>query len=234
MGVAVSGSDTVSSPSPARVAVLQAVASAVPAPRGATCVRVGVDGPDGAGKTIFAAELAAVLRVQGRAVVRVSADDFHQVRALRYRRGRDSPEGFWLDSYDYGRLRTDVLEPLGPGGSRRYRPAAHDLLTDEVLEPPWRTAEPGSVLLLDGLFLHRAELAGCWDVTVFLDVPYTETAARMALRDGTPADPEHRGMRRYVGAQLLYAAAARPRERATVLIDNTDVRAPRILRAAIP
>jgi hypothetical protein len=35
--------------------------------------------------------------------------------AVRYRRGRSSPEGFWLDSFNYERLRADVLEPLGPG-----------------------------------------------------------------------------------------------------------------------
>lgn len=35
------------------------------------------------------------------------------------------------------------------------------------------------------MFLHRDELADRWDWSVCLDVPFTETARRMAARDGT-------------------------------------------------
>lgn len=55
-------------------------------------VRVAIDGVDAAGKTTLADELVAPLRRRGRSVVRASADDFHNPRALRYRAGRDSPE----------------------------------------------------------------------------------------------------------------------------------------------
>ena len=48
-------------------------------------------------------------------MVRVSADDFLHPRAVRYRLGRHSPEGFFRDSYDLGALREYVLDPLGPG-----------------------------------------------------------------------------------------------------------------------
>jgi uridine kinase len=178
---------------------------------------------------MFADELAQALRADGRAVVRVSADDFHHVRALRYRRGRDSSDGFWLDSHDYDRLRADVLHPLGPGGDRRYRPAAHDLATDEITHPPWRIADPGAVLVLDGLFLHRDELAGCWDFSVFLLVPFAETARRLADRDGTPADPVHPRLRRYVEAHRIYLATCSPTTRASLVIDNTDLAAPHLL-----
>ena len=192
--------------------------------------RVAVDGPDGSGKTAFADNLAAVLRDRGRTVVRVSIDDFHHVRAIRYRRGRDSPSGFWRDSFNYARFQADVLDPFAPGGDRMYRPAAHDLRSDEVLDPPRRPVPPAAILLVDGLFLQRAELAGAWDMTVFLDVPFTETARRMAARDGTVPDPAHPSMRRYVEAQRLYYAACDPQSQATILIDNTDFTTPRILR----
>jgi uridine kinase len=59
-------------------------------------VRVCIDGVDGVGKTVF-----------------------HNPRAVRHSRGRSSPEGFWLDTYDYTALRRRVLDPFGPGGSRR-------------------------------------------------------------------------------------------------------------------
>jgi uridine kinase len=211
---------------PARARLIDLVAALVPRSATADCVRVGVDGVDGAGKTRFAEELATALRRRGRPVVRVGIDDFHQVRAVRYRRGRQSPSGFWLDSFDYQRLAAEVLDPLGPGGSRRYRPVGHDLATDRILTPPWVEAPAGAVLVLDGIFLHRDELAGAWDLSVFLDVGFEVTAARMAHRDGTEADPEHPGMGRYVRAQRRYLAGCRPRDRADLVIDNTVLAAP--------
>lgn len=212
--------------SPRRRRLLDRVASLVPAACGADCVRVGIDGVDGAGKTVFADELAERLCVLGRAVVRVSVDDFHHVRAVRYRRGRESPEGFWLDGFDYDRLRSYVLDPLGPGGSRRYKPRGHDLDTDAVLDPPTQVAAAGCVLVVDGLFLHRDELVGVWDFSVFLDVPFATTAARMADRDGSNPDPEHPSFRRYVHAQRSYFASCNPVGRASVVVDNTVLNAP--------
>ena len=194
-------------------------------------VRVGVDGVDGAGKTTFADALAAYLQSLGRPVVRICEDDFLNPRAIRYRLGRGSPEGYLADSYDLDRLRSDVLGPFAREGDGVYRARSLDLATDAALDPPWHRAEPGSVLVLDGMFLHRDELVGIWDASVLLDVPFTETCRRMALRDGSHPDPEHPSMRRYVEGQRIYLARSRPAERATVVIDNTDVGDPRVVRA---
>lgn len=185
-----------------------------------------IDGVDGAGKTVFADHLAAVLRTSARHVVRVSADDFHNPGLIRHRRGRSSPEGFWLDSYDYAALRTRALDPFGPGGSRRHQPASHDLATDKPLDPPVQTAPPGTVLVVDGLFLHRDELAGGWDLSVFLQVPFTVSVARLAARDGTHADPQHHSLVRYVEGQRRYFTACQPWQRADLVIDATDLDAP--------
>lgn len=214
-----------------RSCFLRRVAELVPISTREDCVRVGIDGVDGSGKTVFADELADALKIRGREVVRISVDDFHNVSALRYRRGRSSPEGFWLDSFNYERLRVDVLEPLGPGGSRRYRWTALDLASDVVLNPAPKVAPPGSVLVVDGLFLHRDELAGEWDFSIFLDVPFEVTAKRMAMRDGTVPDPQHPSMRRYVEAQQIYFGECAPRQQASVVIDNTVLDAPRLVRA---
>lgn len=212
-----------------RRALLEAVAAHVPT-HVADGVRVGVDGVDGAGKTVFADQLADVLRVFGRSVVRVSADDFHQPRAVRYRRGRGSPEGFWLDSYDYPALQERVLHPFGPGGCLRYRTASHDLDADRRRDPPLRDAAPGDVLVLDGLFLHRDELVGSWDLSVFLQVPCAVAAARMGARDGSHPDPTHPSVARYVRGQELYFAACRPWQRADLVVDATDLDAPTLVR----
>lgn len=216
--------------SPTRRRVLEAVASHVPV-SASDCVRVGIDGVDGAGKTVFADHLAEVLRADGRATIRVSADDFLHPQSVRYRRGRDSPDGFWLDSYDYPALRQGVLDPLGPKGSRRYQSASHDLVTDRAVDPPVMTADPGAVLVLDGLFLHRDELIEVWDLSVFLRVHFAVSVARLAARDGSHADPAHPSIARYVGGQQKYFAAAEPWQRAHVIVDATDLDAPALVPA---
>ncbi len=66
--------------------LLDDVTDMIWSPLNGDCVRVAVDGVDGSGKTMFATELSATLRRRGRCVVLVSADGFHHVRAVRYRR----------------------------------------------------------------------------------------------------------------------------------------------------
>lgn len=213
--------------SPARRRALEAVASRVPV-SSRDCVRVGVDGVDGAG-TVFADHLAEVLRATGRATIRVSADNFLHPRAVRYGRGRDSAEGFWLDSYDYAALRQRVLDPLGPAGSRRYQDASLDLVTDQAVDPPVKTAAPGAVLVLDGLFLHRDELAGVWDLSVFLQVPFAVSVRRLAARDGSHPDPGDPSLARYVGGQQRYFAEVQPWQRAHIVLDAVDLDAPTLV-----
>ena len=67
--------------------------------------RVAIDGPPAAGKTTLADELAAVLREQGREVIRATIDDFLFPRAQRYPRGEYSAEGCYFDTHDYDALR---------------------------------------------------------------------------------------------------------------------------------
>lgn len=213
----------------ARTQLIDAVAAHVPPARGQDCVRVAVDGVDGAGKTWFANDLADTLRLEGRPVVRVSTDDWHHQRSRRYAHGRTSPLGFWLDSYDHHRIRHEVLEPLGPGGTRWFRRRGHDLRTDATLHDPLEAAPAGAVVVVDGLFLQRAGLQDCFELVIWLQVPFEITAQRMAHRDGTPPDPSHPAMRRYVEGQQIYLEQRAPQTTAHLLIDNSDPAAPRML-----
>ena len=131
-----------------------------------------------------------------------------------------------MDSYDYPALRRRALDPFGPGGSRRYQSACRDLVSDQQVDPPVESAPPGTVLVLDGLFLHRDELAGIWDLSVFLQARFTASVARMAARDGTHPDPSHPSVARYVKGQQLYLDACRPWERAHLVVDATDLDMP--------
>jgi uridine kinase len=196
--------------------------------------RVAVDGVDGAGKTSLADELAAELKRRGRSTVRVSVDGFHNDRVVRYRKGRDSPDGFFRDSYDYERFVSLVVRPFSSAGSGIYTPAIFDVDEERQLPPMSVQAPPGSILIADGIFLHRDELAAMWSYSIWLDVPFEVSVPRGAHRSQgsvspDPADPANR---RYVEGQRLYIQQCSPRTRATVVVDNSDLDDPFFLSRA--
>jgi len=189
-------------------------------------VLLAVDGMDGAGKTIFADALAEVFAEEGSAVLRASIDGFHRPRAERYAQGRDSPEGYYHDSYDYSLLRRVLVEPFRDGmqtrGTTGFQLSAFDVARDAPVESRWVTAAEDAVLIIDGVFLHRSELRGLWDWSVWLDVPVEVTYARMAERDGSDPDPHAGSNARYVDGQELYLRDADPQGAASAIIDNSD------------
>jgi uridine kinase len=198
-------------------------------------VRVAVDGPDAAGKTMLADELAELL-VCKRPVIRAGIDGFHNPREYRLRRGPDSPEGYFLDSFDYEALRGLLLEPLGQGGSRRYRCQVFDYRVDGKVEAPEEEASPGAILLFDGVFLLRPELRPLWDFSIFVHADFDEIVRRAEARDrelmGGVEAVRERYRSRYIPGQELYFSRCAPQEIADVVIDNTDVNEPKLVRIA--
>lgn len=179
--------------SEARTQLIQAVARVV---MEGDVRKVGIDGVDGSGKTTFAEALGAELRSQNCPTERLHADDFLSPPEIRHRLGQQSPEGFWLDSYDLPALASAVAQPRE------------------------------TVLLVDGLFLHRDELVDLWDLSIFLDVPFEVSVSRMSTRDGTEPDPLHESQKRYVEGQKIYFHECSPLTRATLVIDNSDFERP--------
>ena len=206
--------------------LIHRVAHAVDGLRRGRFTRVGIDGVDGAGKTVFADELATALAALGRHVVRSGVDSFHHPRAVRHRRGPHDPVGYYRDSFDYDKLRRVLLDPLSPGGSGRYRAAAFDHSSDSAVHAAELVAPERTILVFDGIFLHRPDLATYWDYSVFLRVGFDVSVARCAHRDASSPDPEADSNRRYVHGQRLYLAECQPERRATIVIDNNDLAAP--------
>ncbi|MET8837442.1 uridylate kinase [Micromonospora sp. NPDC004540] len=218
-----------------REQVLMRLADHLGRARGSHPLRVAIDGPDAAGKTRLADDLAHLLGQQ-QDVIRLSVDRFHRPAAVRRRRGSLSAEGYYLDSFDHDIIIDSVLRPLGPGGDGHYLPAAYDHRADEPVPPTYQRAAAHAILLFDGVFLLRPELREHWDVALYLHVAPEVTLRRALERDldlfGSAAAVEQRYRGRYLPGQELYRAEARPLDRADIVLDMGDPLNPTVLRWA--
>jgi uridine kinase len=188
--------------------------------------RVAIDGPPAAGKTTLGDELAAVIGGQGREVIRASIEGFLLSRPQRYRRGQYSAEGCYHDSFDFDALYQVLLEPLGPGGDRRFQQAVYDHLTETPLSLPVRTAHADAVLVFDGVFLLRPELNDRWDLRILVSTTFEEALDRARTRDltlfGSASDVERRHRQRYGPAQQYYFDTVHPTDQADIIVHNDD------------
>ncbi len=119
----------------------------------------------------------------GREVIRVGIDYFKRAVALRTAYPKDSPESYYLDSWDNAAIRDRLLIPLGPGGDRRYRAAIMDLPALNAIDAPVEVAPDDAVLVADGAFLQRPELDPHRDLRIYLDVGFDEVLRRGVARD---------------------------------------------------
>jgi uridine kinase len=191
--------------------------------------RIGIDGVDGAGKTIFGDELSHLLVMSGKSIIRASVDSFHNPQTERYRLGKNSPEGFFLDSYNYPQLKKVLLDPLSPGGTGLYQTAIFDHRLDSSVSLPEEQAISGSILIIDGIFLHRPELRSYWDFSIFLEVGFDTSIPRCAQRGEGSPDPRSAENHRYVEGQKIYLRKCNPKKYATVTINNENLESPYIV-----
>ncbi|MFD4675639.1 gamma-glutamylcyclotransferase [Lentzea sp. NPDC058450] len=198
-------------------------------------LRVAVDGITASGKTTFARELAAAVTARGRSAAHLSMDGFHHPRAVRHRLGRDSADGYYRDAYDFAAFSRLVLEPLGPGGDRRYRQRIIDLRSDTPLDETPTKAPDDLVLVVDGSFLQR-ELE--WDEVVFVDTPFPVAFDRGTRRDAELLGGLEEAARafetRYHAASRRYLDEVGPAARASVVVGNEDVTHPVLHRIGGP
>lgn len=176
--------------------------------------RVLVDAAAGLGAAELADALVDPLRVAGRAVVRVHADDFLRPASVRLEHGREDADAYLEDRLDVGALAREVVDPFAADGT--WLPTLWDADRDRATRADRRHAPAGAVLVLDGELL-----LGRWldaDVTVHL----TARAATLARRLGT--DLAWR-----LPAYARYADEVAPHELADVVAHVDDPRRPALV-----
>lgn len=201
---------------PAKKDVLDDIAGEIVHNYGRGRVVVAVDGTFGAGQREFADDLAAALNALGNATFRASMDGFQKPVAERVRYRADSTDRVYLDTFDYSAFRRSLIEPFRMAGSTGFVAAVYDESRDVRVEPRWLTARPDAILLVDGVFLHRSELLGIWNYTIWLDVDSDSVA------DTTAPDSDGR-----IRAEERYLAQVRPRVTTMTNVDNRDPAHPR-------
>jgi uridine kinase len=195
-------------------------------------VRVGIDGFSAAGKTTLADELTSPIEESGRSALRASLDDFKLPVVRRGRYPSGTPEEYYYEMYDHQAIRAELLEPLGPDGSRRFRTATFDQRRQADVPVTRGTATDDAIMLVDGAFLYRPELNDLWDFRIFVDIDFELVLERGSRRDQAWMDSlaaaEDRYRNRYIPGEKIYWEAVRPHEHADVVVDNRDLRYPRL------
>ena len=195
-------------------------------------VRIGIDGVDVSGKTMLADELIEPLQDKGRSVIRVSIDDFHNPSNIRYRQGRDSPQGYYEDSFNHDAIVSSVLEPLGPGGNLEYRSASFDFRSNSEVHATLQNANSDSILLFEGIFLHRPELRRYWDFSIFIHTGFNITIERALRRDlylfKTAEKVREKYEQRYIPGEQIYLNAELPFQKANVIWNNNEIDNPKL------
>jgi uridine kinase len=148
---------------------------------------VAIDGPSGAGKTVFAERLAEALRREGVDPPVVHTDDLL--------------DG-WVDQVTFWpRLEAWVLAPLRAGRAGSYRRYDWDA---GRFRPEWTPVPPAPVVLLEGVTAARAAIRPEATLSVFLTAPARLCLERAVARDGEAVraylDEWQRGEQRHFAA----------------------------------
>lgn len=130
------------------------------------------------------------------------------------------------------RIQCGLLDPLGERGNRLYRTRVFDYRTDQPVHSRVLKAAGDAVLVFDGVFLLRPELADAWDFRIFVSVGSDEIVRRARIRDaglfGSPDGAEQRYRTRYLPAQQHYLEIVHPDHLADVVVDNDDPARPHL------
>ena len=196
-------------------------------------VIVGINGVDGSGKTTLSIYLAEALLAMGLSVCRVSVDDFLHPREHRYRRGRQSPEGYYEDSVDYEAMIEGTLKPAlnAEGGSMRCKTKHFDLVNDERLEV-FEDLAGDSCLLIEGVFLFRPEIVPFLHIKIFIHSDFDAVLRRVMTRDravfGDEVAVQSQYEKKYIPGQRLYLSEIKPADISDIVIENSDYNQPTV------
>jgi uridine kinase len=180
---------------------------------------IGVNGIDGAGKTKFAEALNTYIKAQGLPTQLIQLDDFHNPKAIRYA-GNDQSDNYYNKSFNIGMIIEKLLTPIQKKKPISLELTTLDWQTDKYENERKYLIKPNTIVILEGVFLFRKELAPYIDFKVFLDISPDESKRRALIRD--PEADLKKYDAKYLPAQQKYLKEYPPIKVADIIIDNTD------------
>ena len=176
---------------------------------------IAIDGPSCTGKSILATGVA--LR-SGASML--EGDDFYRTMLPRLtvsQREAMSDAEVVGAVIDWERLRDEALLPLRAGRSATFRP--YDWNADDGRLAQTKTIPPADVIIVDGVYAARPELADLVDVAVYLGVDPQTRANRQAARHDDPG-----WARFWERGETHYFGVIRPPASFDLQLDAEDLR----------
>ena len=173
---------------------------------------VAFDGGSGSGKSTLAEAVAAELGAAGLDATIVEGDDFFAAEITDAEWDALGPSERAAAAIDWRRLRKEALEPLLSGRVASWHPFDFEAGTRPDGTYPMAkeavTRRPTPVILLDGAYSSRPELADLIELAVLVDAPVEERHRRIAAREERAfADAWHA---RWDAAEADYFSRVRP------------------------
>lgn len=186
---------------------------------------IGISGIDGAGKTTFANALEKYLNSHKYQTQAIHLDDFHNPKAVRYS-GKNQPENYFNRSFNINLIVEKLLAPILQKAAISTRLTLLDLDSDKFDMEKDYSIDRSTIVIFEGVFLFRKELAHYIDYKIFLDIPFEESKKRAKERDPQAIVTKYDA--KYLPAQVKYLQEYPPPRTADMIIDNTDREYPRL------
>jgi len=188
---------------------------------------VGISGIDCSGKTNFARNFEKFLLHEGCKTQTIHLDDFHNPKQVRYA-GESPIDDYYNRSFNIREIIGRLLQPIHNGQNISEYITLLDINSDSFSVNRKYEIDRSTIVIFEGVFLFRNELAEYMDYKVFLDIPFDESFNRAARRDG--AELLRKYGSKYHPTQKRYLKEFPPDKTADIVVDNMDWNKPAIIQ----
>lgn len=171
---------------------------------------IGIDGCGGAGKST----LANKIKSNFSTVTIVHMDDFY-LPSTKIVNENPTNKSIGAD-FDWKRLLQEVLDPISNGVEGCYK--RYDWETDSLVES--HIVPANGIVIIEGVYATRQELAGMYDLKIWVNCPRETRIKRGIARDGEAARDMWEN--NWMIAEDMYVESHKPHEFADVIIDGTN------------
>ncbi|WP_257209011.1 uridine kinase [Bacillus sp. AFS031507] len=187
----------------------QLVSSINSIPQKQQTLLIGIDGCGGSGKST----LANKLKDEFSNVTVVHMDDFY-LPSSQLIKTHPEKKNIGAD-FDWKRVLNQVLEPISQNREGRYQ--RYDWETDDIAE--WHTVPIGGIVIIEGVYSIRNELANKYDFTIWVDCPREIRLSRGLERDGEEA--RFIWENNWMISEDIYVENQKPFERVDLIVNGT-------------